>query len=332
MKVKCFHCLVVAGLLVLVCASTNWGGVALDEKFDSDLSKWVVLDEPNHPELGQVVNVELTGGGSLQVDCNNNDRFRYQGVQSKERYTLPAGGKLVIDFYGNNSDVGTSWLYPGSTHSHPFWTVASFDSTTDSNNADGSVQMWHASYFSVKGKDAYTADFVMWEGQSGEVAGGYVNIEVLNPADPPIPYKISLTNQGFKHVIMEIDATNINVYIEDDYYENLLSPTVLYTTATSNVFTSAELANGLYVYALAARYTDWYTSTVGERFDGVKVTRVGSTSPMNCEEARNMGYVANLDADINKDCRYDFYDLALIAEDWLKCADPVNPDCIRPWL
>ncbi|MHB9071009.1 MAG: hypothetical protein ACYC54_11665 [Sedimentisphaerales bacterium] len=326
MKVKCFYYLVAAGLLVLICANTNWGGVALDEKFDTDLNKWVVLDEPNHPELGQTVNVELTGGGSLQVDCNNNERFRYQGVQSKERYTLPVGGKLVIDFYGNNADTGTSWMYPGSTHSHPLWTVASFDSNT------GCVSTWRASYFSVKGKDAYYGDWVMWEGPSGEVPGGYVDIEVLNTAVPPIPYTISLTAQGFKHVIMAIDANNINVYIENDYYENLSSPTALYSVTTSSVFTSAELTSGLYVYALAARYTDWYHSTVGERFDGVKVTRVGATAPMNCDEARDMGYVANINADVNRDCRYDFEDFALIAEDWMECVDPANVNCAKPWL
>ena len=112
----------------------------------------------------------------------------------------------------------------------------------------------------------------------------------------------------------------------------MLNPIALYTVATSDVFTAAELADGLYVNVLAARYTGWWTSTVGERFDGVKVTRVGATSPMNCDEARDMGYVVNINADINKDCRYDFYDFALIAQDWMECVDPAVAGCSKPWL
>jgi hypothetical protein len=315
----------ISGIIVLICATISSAGVALDEKFDTDLSKWKILDEPNHPELGQVVNVKLTGGGSLQVDMTLNDRFRNQGLQSIERYPLPAGGKLVVDFYGTNHSV-----YLNSSHTMPFWTVASYQSTgffdTDPNMVVPDGNDW----FAVKGWDAYWGDWVMWNGMPGV----YQNIEVPNPEPPPaLPAYISLTNNQFKHVIFEIDASFIRVYIEDDFYENLSGPTALYSVAASDVFTTAELTNGLYVYVLAARYTEWFTGQCGELFDGVKVTRIGATVPMNCSEAMDMGYGADgADADINKDCHHDFYDFASIAQDWLKCVDPANANCAKPWL
>ena len=319
----------ISGILVTLALICNvaWAGVALDEKFETDLSKWIILDEPNHPELNQVVNVALAGG-SLQVDCNLNERFRYQGVQSKEAFTLPSGGKLVVDFYGNNSRFATGWMYPGSSHSFPFWTVASYESTGTFRTGEPYIDVETEGWFSVKGWDSYWGDWVMWN----RMPGVYQNIEVVNPAEPPVPPTISLTAEGFTHVIMEIDAANIRVYIGGDYYENLSSPTALYTIDTPSLFTSAQLTQGLFFYSLAARYTSWYNSTVGERFDGVKVTRVGATAPMNCYEAADMGYVANVDADVNKDCHFDFTDLAILAQDWLKCVEPANSNCAKPWL
>jgi hypothetical protein len=32
--------------------------------------------------------------------------------------------------------------------------------------------------------------------------------------------------------------------------------------------------------------------------------------------------------DLNKDCYVDFYDFAVFAEDWLKCSNPLDPDCM----
>ena len=309
MKVKLFNSLIIPSLFVLVCANNGLGGVALNEEFDTDLSKWVVLGEPNNPTGTAEATVSLTGWGELEVTQTNfNDRWRCQGVQSIEQYPMPEGGTLVVDFYGTNHSI---WKTSG--YCNPYWTVASYESTgyfnTGIDPADGG-------WFSVKGWNAYYHDWVQWLG----IPGGYYEIPVVNPEDPPIPYWISLTNNTFKHVIIAIDANFINVYIEDDFYENLSSPTSLYSVDTNDVFTVAELASGLYVYVIEQEYVNFGYET-GELFDGVKVTRVGATSPMNCYEAMDMGYGID-SADINKDCRHDFYDLELIAQDWMEDVNP----------
>jgi len=321
MKAKIFNGLIILSLLVLAFANSSWGGVALEEEFDTDLSKWVVLDEPNNvfgPGDTALVTVELTGWGELEFNETDNDRFRKHGVQSIDQYPLPSGGALVVDFYGNNHDI---WGVSG--HTNPVWLIASYPTaeeqgffSTDNSDVDPNKVGW----ISVKGWNAYgdygignNCDWVMWNGHPDV----YTQIWVPNPAEPPVPPYISLTKRNYKHVIFAINESFINVYIEDDYYENLSGPTALYTVATSDVFTTEELTDGLYVYVLGERYTSWYSGKAGELFDGVKVTRVGATSPINCYEAKDMGY-GDDDADLNDDCRHDLYDFDLIGQDWME--------------
>ena len=51
--------------------------------------------------------------------------------------------------------------------------------------------------------------------------------------------------------------------------------------------------------------------------------------PTTCAEAIAMGY--SIDGDFNNDCKVDFLDLALFVSDWLRCFDPNDLNCERPW-
>ena len=53
--------------------------------------------------------------------------------------------------------------------------------------------------------------------------------------------------------------------------------------------------------------------------------RVITNRPANCEEALISGY--GLDEDITEDCEVDFEDIAGIADDWVRCYDPMDPNC-----
>ena len=225
--------------------------VALNETFGTNLDAWTVLDTNS---TGGTVDVSVSDG-NMTVSLTNNDRLRNQGVQSKERFVLPAGGKLVVDSYCINTGGDDS-------HCYPYVSVEAHASTDGYWN--GSLTSWAA----VKGWDAYYGD---WAQTS---LGGYTDLAGANATT-------------LKHTIIVIDESNVKMYIEDDYYENLSNPTALYTTATSNIFTSEELADGLYVSLTAARYTAWYTGLCKEIFNGVKVqylyppTQAISPSPAN---------------------------------------------------
>jgi len=305
MQLKYVYQFIFVGIMVFVFTSSSSAGVALHEEFDTDLSLWKVLSTGS-PDANDAA-VSLTGWGELQIDLFNNQRFRYQGVQSKEAFTIPAGGMLVADFYGVNQA-----LWGNSSHSDPFWALSVYGSELF-------LDLSYYGWIGVKGWNAYWGDWVQWPRLPSGEPDGYQFIEVDNPTPPPT--KISLTNGNYKHVIITVDASFIKVYIEDDYYENLTSPTALYTAITSNIFTAEEVALGFYVSVAASHYTEWFTGQCSELFDGVKVSRIGATAPMNCYEARDMGYGVD-GADINQDCRHDFVDFSFIAQDWLLDVNP----------
>ena len=232
---------VVMCILVVGWFSSAYGAVLLDETFDTDLSAWNVLDTP---DAGATVVVALDGSGKLDISLTASPRFRLQGIESKNRYAVPssAGGMLIADFYGTNSggDLGR--------HTNPNGVLSAF-----SNSTAGFFAPWLGHYARIKGWDTYNGD---WAQSS---ALGYADLAGANLTTP-------------YHSIITIDATNINWYIESDFYENVSSPTSLYTCATSDVFSPGELAAGLYIDVLAARYTEWYTDESVENFDGVRVT------------------------------------------------------------
>jgi len=289
---------VIVGLAMLIYSGIVFGEVLLDEKFDTNLNAWTLL---NTPGAGGTVNVGLSDG-KLNVSLTNNDRWRTQGVQSIARYPVPteAGKKLVVDFYG----VSTFGIDGIDTHSYP-WSAVCFLS----NVSAGCFMSWNPNWIAVKGWDASYGDWV----QSSAI--GYADLAGDNATT-------------LKHTIITIDDANINVYIEDDYYENLSNPTSLYTTTASSIFSPEELEMGLYVVVGAARYTSWYTGTCTESFDGVRVSHIGYI-PADCNEVNSMGY--GFKGDVNRDCFVDFKDLSELAQLWLICVDPKDILCNHPW-
>jgi hypothetical protein len=59
-------------------------------------------------------------------------------------------------------------------------------------------------------------------------------------------------------------------------------------------------------------------------------TAVRHVYPLTCQEAILQGL--DLKGDINSDCRVDWHDLSSFAQDWLRCIDPNNTACEKPWL
>ena len=64
-------------------------------------------------------------------------------------------------------------------------------------------------------------------------------------------------------------------------------------------------------------------------FDNLTVTSTLPPPPTNCAEAIAAGY--GLLGDFNKDCRTNLLDMALFAQDWLRCIDPNGDSCEHPW-
>jgi len=51
--------------------------------------------------------------------------------------------------------------------------------------------------------------------------------------------------------------------------------------------------------------------------------------PENCSQAIAEGY--GLATDLNADCYVNWADFSIFAADWLRCMDPGNVDCEKPW-
>ncbi|MBN1435836.1 MAG: exo-alpha-sialidase [Sedimentisphaerales bacterium] len=64
-------------------------------------------------------------------------------------------------------------------------------------------------------------------------------------------------------------------------------------------------------------------------FDNLTVTHTPPAIPTTCAEAIAAGY--GLAGDFNDDCRINLLDLAMLAENWLRCIDPTDNSCERPW-
>lgn len=228
----------ILGVVILCMAGVASAAVVLDETF-TNLDAWTSLATAGS---GGTVSVGVSGG-NLDISMSNNPAGRLQGVQSNAQYALPAGpsGMLIIDSYGINSAGDGS-------HSNPNLTVSAFSST-------GFFAPWGGNYVNLKGWDAYWGDWA----QSSVL--GYADLAGANISSE-------------YHSIITIDATNMKWYLATDFFENLVSPTALYTASTSGVFTSGELTAGLYIDILAARYTSWFSGTCSEQTNGVRVTSI----------------------------------------------------------
>jgi hypothetical protein len=62
-------------------------------------------------------------------------------------------------------------------------------------------------------------------------------------------------------------------------------------------------------------------------------THYAAWQPKNCKEMRDRLLIWDIDR--NQDCRIDFYDFAIFAQDWMLCNDPesigINPNCVPNW-
>lgn len=233
-------CMVIVGL-----SSLTHGVVLLDEQFDGDLSNWTVLD-------GGGVTAAAVSNGQLHLTATDPVTYSRTGVVSKDAYALPSGptGKLIIDFYGTNVIDLPSGI---NSKSAPSYLVSQFKSA--SNVFEG----WY-NYIGIKGEDATYGDWVQWTGVSGS---SYTDINIPNGTYGTI----------LKHMIFVIDAANINIYIEDDYFENLTNPVAVYTTPTNSIF-SSQWNGEVYVNLTTQENLSWFTATTVEDFDGVKVTAI----------------------------------------------------------
>lgn len=52
-------------------------------------------------------------------------------------------------------------------------------------------------------------------------------------------------------------------------------------------------------------------------------------APISCEVAIERGY--GFATDLNADCQVSLIDVALFAQKWLDCVDPLDPQCLSPW-
>lgn len=78
------------------------------------------------------------------------------------------------------------------------------------------------------------------------------------------------------------------------------------------------------------RTRNFYPSFYGMEAVGLSEVRfLAIDPPQNCAEVVQQGYSPG--ADVNGDCYVNLTDLALVAGRWLKCVEPTDAGCQRPW-
>ena len=292
-------------LMLLACAPIANGEVVFEQDFKAnpDLTAWTVIN--GSPET-VTVSVSAPDGLSVRIE---EDTQGWRGVMSNDVFSLPLGGMLIFDYYGTNHDSASA---PGlNAHfSSMYWLVSRYDATGLDD-----YPFWER-YVAVKGMDAYRGDWARWYG-----FGAATDVEVLGDG--------TATWAEFKHIIITIDAAEVNFYIEDDFYENVENPEPVKTLTTTDYFTVGGLTDGVHAYILNGSATTWFEDPTTNIWDGIKVTIMDPLDPSNCYESIAMGY--GLDSDLTGDCIVNLADFALVANDWMKCMDPVTPGCEKPW-
>jgi len=245
MKMLKFMFLIV---MVLGMSGSVSAAVLLDETFDGteiDTETWNILDTQTEPASTVVA---LDGSGNLDITLSYSPRWYNQGLGSKVGYALPAGEMLIFDWYGTNLPE----------HTYPMTALSAYESTEEQGFFGGYLGNWAG----WKGADAYYGD---WAQHTGI---GYADLAGDNITTP-------------QHIIMTVTDSFIRYHIATDYYENLTNPATLYRVATASLFTDADLASGLYVHVLAARYTSWWSGVNTESYDGVKVSTGAVPEPVS---------------------------------------------------
>ena len=203
-----------ASVVMLVTAMSQAEVVLLNETFDGaslNAGTWNVIARTGN-------SVGLTGSGEMQITLATTDTYEYQGIVSKQAFAVPAGQTLVVDYSGTNS---SAWS-PGydSQGSSPSWIVSAA-------NLNGSSFIYQNLSWSGMDRSAIIMGANMWSGDSPSGGSG------------------NSTYGSYKHTIITIDLAHINYYISDLAYSTALTPVA--TVATGTLFSSSDLASGVYV-------------------------------------------------------------------------------------
>ena len=113
---------------------------------------------------------------------------------------------------------------------------------------------------------------------------------------------------------IKFDSTGAYLYVDNDgTIEEVLG---YYRSLSLNYFFWGDMysdASGEYVFD----YIYWLTGAAYD-FD----TQINKVSANEC------GYWGYLDSDLNKDCKVDLGDLAIMVQEWLGCTDPADAECV----
>jgi len=79
------------------------------------------------------------------------------------------------------------------------------------------------------------------------------------------------------------------------------------------------------VYYMSRIYVSYPYDSSYRLFHAVK----WESTTLDCNTVRSFGY--KLYSDLNGDCYANFKDVAVFAQEWLECINPIDPNCTHPW-
>jgi len=143
-------------------------------------------------------------------------------------------------------------------------------------------------------------------------------------ANPASDYFVNLKGWHRFRVLLYVSTTEYPGGIMELYDRDSLNPTVpVMVDVEADAITSTQIT-----------YGDLFSGSVGGRagLDYLAWTNAGAFVPSfeTCKQlwANDLGNPA----DTNRDCYLDLKDFAIIADDWLNCNDPADPNnCEKTW-
>jgi len=123
---------------------------------------------------------------------------------------------------------------------------------------------------------------------------------------------------------MRVESGQMTLWIDGEKFETegtYGANTMIYSGTRDTTFGAYHgdiVFDEFKVWHEALSDTDMYNDYIGF-----------TPAPDNCSQAVAEGY--GLATDLNADCYVNWADFSIFAADWLRCMDPENVDCEKPW-
>ena len=247
----------------------------------------------------------------------------------------PAGFLDDFESYVVGESVGSPWVVGPAPDANMVVNTSGFDV---SKGIYAPAAAWHGSYRSTNYDRSETDHALVWKARLSSYNGlGRLTVGVGSTAGE-ISFEmdqnvLAIGYPGGSVPVIVNAWYEMNVEVENDGIGNW-SWLGLYRAHNGSDWGpwesmgSGTCPTGFTPSTVVTRGIWTYDETVDAAIDDVSLLAI--TDPTVCSEAIAQGH--GMAGDVNNDCYVDLKDIAVIAQDWLRCINPADSGCASPWL